>query len=276
MREPQHLQLITTEFPGNPQYSDTALRDLLAVLAEHNVSTLDETRALLDRADELHTARTALPENARDKRTALVDALAASETTVDSSAAELAAADTMTGSDKLPALLDQAHRAAHRQAWRIIADHGEALITDLRPAVEALVAEAILINADLPGTVTNAATALAAGDQAAARFQRLGEINRAWHRAHDVLDDLRARVVLPSIDEAETYHRSRPCFDPARYRYTRPDLLADDTMRTFRHLARAVQAGAEPSAYTVDDVRERNARRRAATETTEGEPAAVW
>lgn len=276
MRVADYIHPITAELGSEPQFSEGALQQLLELFDEFEIDTLAEAQAMADRADELKTERHTLPEQAQRKRARIADELAAGHIDAEAAAGELVAAEALSAGH-MATMLDQSIKVARRHAWRVIVDRGEELITDLHPCVAALIGEAVSISAELPGAVVDSPTALAAGPKIAEKWRRLGEINRAWQRVHGVLDDLRARCILPYVDEAETYERSRPCFNPARYRYSRPDLLTVAAVSSARHLANAASAGAEPALFSSADVRsrQRSQRQQHATSAETDEPAAT-
>lgn len=241
----------TARRPAHP------LRKLLSGLDTLGLTeALPEVRELMTRADRLAAVRTDAKAHRERGRAGLLSGLADGTLDLDDAADALARIEALSATQgALPALTRDAAETAQRRAWTVLCGHGDALVSDLAPIVDAAVTEAVELAASVPGNVTDAAGASRAGGEAAATWARLTELRDQWEAAHRLLDDARVTGALPVLDDT-AWPRT---FLPGEHRYGRPDLVPDlrGTPVPLR-LAVVHAAGAQPGAYTVADVRARN------------------
>jgi hypothetical protein len=222
---------------------------------------LPEVREALARLEELDAAARTGAGHWDLTRDAIVRRLAAGEIGIDEAIGETVDAQRRSERHGVGAdIIARATRSAAAATWRLLVKAGDSIVTDhLAPLVADTVALVGETAATLPPTVTDHASAIAAGPKAAAAWLKLTAAHDRWSAAQRLADNLRRWGVLSVPAGVEVTAAPKPLIDPPLplgvFRFRRLDLT---TPPGKRHPALALAddhaAGAGPGLYTGAEV----------------------
>lgn len=244
---------VQTDVKSRPE---ATIRRTLAGLDELGLTeALPEARTLVARAETLNKVRASSDAELKRGRANLLERLVDGQVSLTDAAGELAALEQLarTEGSTVPKLAQQAAERAYQRAWRSICAAGDRLVSE-HLSVDATVAEAVRLDAELPGHISNADDAVSYGADAAATWSRLAELRATWDLAHRIADDLRSAGALPVVNVGA--YPSLPAYDPLAHRFTDPERSVGVHAPGPRWLAAVHAAGAEPTILTAEQVRE--------------------